>query len=37
MLLNLLNQAESCRAQCDEILKPPINLKVIFVVYSFFL
>ncbi|PON84593.1 Autoimmune regulator [Trema orientale] len=27
MLLDLLNQAESCRARCEEILKHPINLK----------
>ena len=29
MLLDLLKQAESCRAQCNEVLRHPINLKVI--------
>lgn len=27
MLLDLLKQAESCRAQCNEVLRHPINLK----------
>ena len=29
MLLDLLKQADSSRARCEEILKDPINLKVI--------
>jgi hypothetical protein len=37
MLLDLLRQAELCRAQCAEILKGPISLKVGFVGFCCFL
>jgi hypothetical protein len=35
MLFDLLRQAELCRAQCAEILKGPISLKVGFVGFCF--